>query len=54
MLVTSIFSFLHNVFQRYLPGGGLSLGLFGKGLKVYLCNFEFLSLFSDIFCSVAV
>ena len=33
MLVTSIFSFFHNVFKRLLPQGCQKSGLCGKGLK---------------------
>ena len=34
MLVTSIFSFFHNVFQILLPQGHEKSGLCGKGLKI--------------------
>ena len=41
MLVTSIFSFSHNVFKRLLSHGLYKLGLCGKELKLLLSIFEF-------------
>ena len=36
MLVTSVFSFSHDVFKRFLPNGSYKSGLCGKEIKYYL------------------
>ena len=40
MLVTSIFSFSHNVFKRHFPHGHQKVSLTGEGLKCIKCISE--------------
>ena len=50
MLVTSVFSFSHNVYKRLLPKGCKNMCLFSKGLE-YTMNGAMGKVFEQIYAS---